>query len=71
MGSDNKSHANSHTHCQAAQSSRTSQNLSKSVTFPIHGRQEKKARLHNNGYKQLGRKCQNQSINIKQRSVLN
>ncbi len=30
----------SHTHCQAAQSSRTSQSLSKSVSFPTHGRKE-------------------------------
>ena len=31
----------SHTHCQAAQSSRTSQSLSKSVSFPTHGRKKK------------------------------
>jgi len=33
---------NSHTHCQAAQSSRTSQSLSKSVPYPPHGRKKKK-----------------------------
>ncbi len=33
---------NSHTHCQAAQSSRTSQSLSKSVSEPTHGRKKKK-----------------------------
>ena len=38
----------SHTHCQAAQSQRTSQSLSKSVSFPTRGR--KKARLHNSVY---------------------
>ena len=27
---------NSHTHCQASQTSRTSQSLSKSVSFPTH-----------------------------------
>jgi hypothetical protein len=32
----------SHTHCQAAQASRTSQSLSKSVSFPTHGQQYKK-----------------------------
>jgi len=31
---------NSHTHCQAAQTSRTSQNLPISVTEPTHGRRE-------------------------------
>ena len=30
----------SHTHCQAAQANRTSQSLSKSVSFPTHGRKE-------------------------------
>ncbi len=30
----------SHTHCQAAQAKRTSQSLSKSVSFPTHGRKE-------------------------------
>ena len=33
---------NGHTHCQAAQSSRTSQSLSKSVSAPAHGRKKKK-----------------------------
>ena len=33
---------NSHTHCQAAQSQRTSQSLSKSVSEPTHGRKKKK-----------------------------
>ena len=33
---------NSHTHCQAAQASRTSQSLSKSVSEPTHGRKKKK-----------------------------
>lgn len=33
---------NSHTHCQAAQSSRTNQSLSKSVSEPTHGRKKKK-----------------------------
>tara|TARA_R110002074_G_scaffold696_4_gene3846 strand:+ start:4307 stop:4525 length:219 start_codon:yes stop_codon:yes gene_type:complete len=33
---------NSHTHCQAAQSKRTSQSLSKSVSAPTHGQQKKK-----------------------------
>jgi len=33
---------NSHTHCQAAQSSRTSPSLSKSVSEPMHGRKKKK-----------------------------
>jgi len=33
---------NSHTHCQAAQASRTSQSLSKSVSEPTHGRQKRK-----------------------------
>ncbi len=32
---------NSHTHCQAAHSSRTSQILSKSMPEPAHGRKEK------------------------------
>jgi hypothetical protein len=32
----------SHTHCQAAQASRTSQSLSKSVSFPTHGRKKRK-----------------------------
>lgn len=40
MGSDKKSHANSHTHCQASQASRTGQSLSKSVSEPTHGRKE-------------------------------
>lgn len=31
-----------HTHCQAAQASRTSQSLSKSVSFPTHERQKRK-----------------------------
>lgn len=30
----------SHTHCQAAQSHRTSQSLSISVSFPTHGRKK-------------------------------
>ena len=30
----------SHTHCQAAQTSRASQSLSISVSFPTHGRKE-------------------------------
>ena len=33
---------NSHTHCQAAQNSRTSQSLSKSVSAPAHGQKKKK-----------------------------
>jgi len=33
---------NSHTHCQAAQASRTSQSLSISVSEPTHGRQKRK-----------------------------
>jgi len=33
---------NSHTHCQAAQSSRTSQSLSKSVSEPTHGQKKVK-----------------------------
>lgn len=33
---------NSHTHCQAAQSKRTSQSLSKSVSAPTHGQKKKK-----------------------------
>lgn len=32
---------NSHTHCQAAQSKRTSQSLSKSVSDPTHGQKKK------------------------------
>ena len=32
----------SHTHCQAAQANRTSQSLSKSVSFPTHGGQKRK-----------------------------
>jgi hypothetical protein len=32
---------NSHTHCQAAQASRTSQSLSMRVSFPTHGRNKK------------------------------
>ena len=32
---------NSHTHCQAAQASRMSQSLSKSVSEPTHGRNKK------------------------------
>ncbi len=31
-----------HTHCQAAQSNRTGQSLSKSVSFPTHGRKKRK-----------------------------
>jgi len=34
----NKPTLNSHTHCQAAQTSRTSQSLSISVSEPTHGR---------------------------------
>ena len=30
----------SHTHCQAAQAKRTCQSLSKSVSFPTHGRKK-------------------------------
>jgi hypothetical protein len=30
----------SHTHCQATLASRTSQSLSKSVSFPTHGRKK-------------------------------
>ena len=33
---------NSHTHCQAAQANRTSQSLSKSVSFTTHGRKKRK-----------------------------
>ena len=33
---------NSHTHCQAAQSQRTSQSLPKSVSVPTHGQKNKK-----------------------------
>ncbi len=32
----------SHTHCQAAQTSRTSQSLSKSVSEPTHGQKKRK-----------------------------
>ncbi len=32
----------SHTHCQAAQASRTGQSLSKSVSFPTLGRKKRK-----------------------------
>jgi len=32
---------NSHTHCQAAQSQRTSQSLPKSVSAPTHGQKRK------------------------------
>ena len=32
----------SHTHCQAAQSPRENQSLSKSVSFPTHGRKKRK-----------------------------
>lgn len=32
----------SHTHCQAAQANHTSQSLSKSVSFPTHGRKKRK-----------------------------
>jgi hypothetical protein len=42
MGSDNKSHANSHTHCQAAQAGRTIQSLPISVSEPTHGREKRK-----------------------------
>jgi len=35
---------NNHTHCQAAQSSRTSLSLSKSVSEPTHGRKKNKKR---------------------------
>lgn len=37
---------NSHTHCQAAQSSRTSQSLSKSVAAPTHGRKKSTIAQH-------------------------
>jgi hypothetical protein len=33
---------NSHTHCQAAQTSRTSQSLSISVSEPTHGQKKRK-----------------------------
>tara|TARA_Y100000114_G_C11762196_1_gene330442 strand:+ start:4866 stop:5078 length:213 start_codon:yes stop_codon:yes gene_type:complete len=33
---------NSHTHCQAAQASRTNPSLSKSVSEPTHGQKKKK-----------------------------
>jgi hypothetical protein len=42
MGSDNKSHANSHTHCQAAHTSHTIQSLPISVSEPTHGREKRK-----------------------------
>ena len=42
MGLDNKSYANSHTHCQAAEASSAIQSLSKSVSEPTHGRKERK-----------------------------
>ena len=32
----------SHTHCQAAQANRTSQSLSISVSYPMHGRKKRK-----------------------------
>ena len=35
----------SHTHCQAAQSSRTSQSLSKSVSFPTHTEDRKESTI--------------------------
>ncbi len=37
---------NSHTHCQAAQTSRTSQSLSISVSEPTHGRKESTIAQH-------------------------
>jgi len=43
---------NSHTHCQAAQASRTSLSLSKSMSFPTHGRKSKIKTGHNNTYTQ-------------------
>ena len=36
------SQRNSHTHCQAVQTSRTSQSLSKSVSEPTHGQKKRK-----------------------------
>lgn len=42
MGSGNKSHTNSHTHCQAAQANYKNRSLSKSVSFPTHGRKKRK-----------------------------
>jgi len=37
---------NSHTHCQAAQASLTSQSLSKSVSEPTHGRKKSTIAQH-------------------------
>jgi len=53
----NKPTLNSHTHCQAAQASRTSQSLSISESEPTDGQKKRKVRLPNNGYTQCGRKC--------------
>lgn len=38
----NKPALNSHTHCQAAQTNRTSQSLSISVSEPTHGQKKRK-----------------------------
>ncbi len=45
---------NSHTHCQAAQSQRTSQSLSKSVSEPTHGQKGKKHDCPTRGIKHWG-----------------
>tara|TARA_R110001592_G_scaffold363389_1_gene686879 strand:- start:163 stop:414 length:252 start_codon:yes stop_codon:yes gene_type:complete len=42
MNMPNKPAHISHTHCQAAQASRTSQSLSKSLSFPAHERKKRK-----------------------------
>jgi len=57
------------THCQAAQASRTSQSLSKSVSFPSHGR--KKARLHNSVYVAIAVEVVNRRSVLLRNFVLN
>ena len=59
----------SHTHCQAAQTSRTSQSLSISVSFPPHGR--KKARLHNSVYVTIAGEVVNRRSVLLRNFVLN
>ena len=55
---------NNHTHCQAAQSSRTSQSLSKSVSEPKHGRKEIKYDRTTMAIRNAGESADNKVITL-------
>jgi hypothetical protein len=59
-----------HTHWQVAQSSRTSQNLPKSMVAPSHGR-KKKARLPNSVYVAIAGEVVNRRSVLLRNFVLN